>query len=76
VPPNASFKVSTENYGILSERDGFKPSPYLARHNWVFLEDIGTISKEEWKAYLTEAYKLVASKLSKKKQKELNIGFS
>ena len=73
VPVTASFKVSLESFEILSEREGFKPSPYLARYHWMYVDDINRLTKKEWEFYLKQAYFLIASRLSAKKQKQLNI---
>lgn len=73
IPVTASFKVTREVFNDLSEKNGFKPSPYLARYHWILTEDINFMNRKEWEFYLTEAYTLIASKLSAKKRKELKI---
>jgi predicted DNA-binding protein (MmcQ/YjbR family) len=34
-----SFKCSADDFAELAERNGIIPAPYLARANWVALED-------------------------------------
>jgi predicted DNA-binding protein (MmcQ/YjbR family) len=70
-PTTASFKVSDEQFEELSERAGFKPAPYMAKHKWVYINDINLISSKEWKAFIKQAYELVKQKLPKKVQEQL-----
>lgn len=73
VPPNASFKVSEEDFDTLTERDGINQARYFAKRQWVTVDDINRLSRAEWEHYITESYKLVASKLTKKLRTELGI---
>jgi predicted DNA-binding protein (MmcQ/YjbR family) len=68
VPLPASFKVDEALFEEMTEREGFKPAPYMARHKWVYLDDIGRLSKKEWTHFIHESYRLVAAKLPKKKK--------
>jgi predicted DNA-binding protein (MmcQ/YjbR family) len=68
LPASASFKVADEDFDELSERKGFKPAPYMARHKWVWVEDINLVSKKEWKLFAERSYQLVKAKLPKKKK--------
>jgi predicted DNA-binding protein (MmcQ/YjbR family) len=68
VPASASFKVEPEIFEEITEREGFKPAPYMARHKWVYIDDIRRVSKKEWTHFISESYRLVAAKLSKKKK--------
>jgi predicted DNA-binding protein (MmcQ/YjbR family) len=73
VPPSASIKVSDEEFETLPARRGFIPAPYMARHKWIFMEDISLLSKKEWEKYIGEAHQLVAEKLPLKTQKSLGL---
>lgn len=73
VPLAASFKVSDEYFEIITERDGIHQAPYMARNKWVKAEDISRFSREEWQEFIQTSYRLISSKLSKKKQAELGI---
>ncbi len=73
VPVAASFKVTDEEFDEISARDGFKPAPYLARNKWVYVDDINVLSIKEWEFYINQSYKLISSRLTKKKQKELGL---
>ena len=72
-PPTASFKVPDEDFDEMCDRQGFKPAPYMARHKWVWINNIAGMSKAEWKKYLRQSYSIVANKLPAKIKKELGI---
>ena len=67
-PVTASFKTSEEKFNELSERDGFKPAPYLAKHKWIFVDSISRMNNKEWKELLEISYNLIKAKLPKKKK--------
>ncbi len=73
LPITASFKASDEDFNELTERDGFIPAPYMAKHKWVFVDNINRLSKKEWQNYAKQAYELVASKLSMKFRKSIGL---
>jgi predicted DNA-binding protein (MmcQ/YjbR family) len=75
-PVSASIKVSDEEFGTLTQREGIIPAPYLARHKWVYLDDINRLKKKEWNKYIIEAYCLVGSKLPAKIRKQLGLSNS
>lgn len=72
VPATASFKVTDEEFEMMSARPFFKPAPYLARYKWVFIEDISRMKKSEWQRVLRQSYDLVRSKLPAKIRKQLD----
>ena len=72
-PVTASFKVSDEDFAELSEREGLKPAPYLARYQWIYIDNINRLTKKEWQEYLQSAYSHVAAKLPAKTKKQLGI---
>ena len=72
-PVPASFKVTEEAFITLTENDGISQAPYFAKRQWVRLKDIEILSESDWKLYIDESYRLVASKLSKTKQRELGL---
>lgn len=73
VPATASFKVNDENFEEICSRKGFKPAAYLARHKWVFVDDIKHMSKKEWEQMINTSYKLISQKLPSKIKKEIGI---
>lgn len=72
-PTSASFKVRDEEFGEWSEREGFKPAPYMAKHRWVWVDDITRLGKREWKERLQVSHELVAAKLSGALRKRLGL---
>ena len=72
-PVTASFKVTDAEFDEMSQRPGFKPAPYVAKYKWVYIEDINTMKKTEWKKYLQQSYKLVSNKLTLKVRKQLGL---
>ncbi len=72
-PPNASFKVTEKDFEKLIEREGIDQARYFAKRQWVSVDDISRLSKEEWEQYITSSYELVASRLTRKKRSELGI---
>jgi predicted DNA-binding protein (MmcQ/YjbR family) len=68
VPVSASFKTDEESFNELTERDGFIPAPYMARHKWVYVDDIGRVSKKEWQQFIQQSYEMVKAKLPIKKK--------
>jgi predicted DNA-binding protein (MmcQ/YjbR family) len=67
-PVSASFKTNEETFNELIEREGFKPAPYLAKHKWVYVDDINRLSKKEWQQFIGKSYELVKAKLPKKRK--------
>ena len=68
-----SFKCDEEDFTELCERDGIIPAPYMARNKWVQVQKPSALSKSDWETYIKKSYRLVASKLPKKTQKELGL---
>ncbi len=71
-PVTASFKVSTEEFDELCEREGVSPAPYLARYKWIYVDDLNRFNEKEWTNFVNQAYQLIFSKLPKKVQKEVS----
>ncbi len=71
-PVTASFKVRDEKFDEISNREYFKPAPYMARNKWVFIEDINKISKKEWAQFIQQSYEMVKLKLPKKLQESIS----
>jgi predicted DNA-binding protein (MmcQ/YjbR family) len=73
-PVRLSFKCSAENFAELCERPGVRPAPYMARAQWVALEQLNTLPDSELRDLLAESYRLVWERLPKKRQAELQGG--
>jgi predicted DNA-binding protein (MmcQ/YjbR family) len=72
-PTTASFKVKDDEFEELSNQEGFKPAPYVAKYKWVLIDDINRISKTDWKKYIEQSYNLVKDKLPNKTKKQLGV---
>jgi len=68
-----SFKCSDLAFQMLPELVGIRPAPYLARAKWVAVEQGCALTGAELAAYVTEAHRLVASKLTWRLQAELGL---
>jgi predicted DNA-binding protein (MmcQ/YjbR family) len=66
-----SFKCTPEEFAELTEQEGIRPAPYMARAQWVALETKDAVSQKELKRLLRQAYDLVVARLPKKTQAEL-----
>ena len=73
IPPNASFKVTEEDFDQMTERTGITQARYFARRQWVSVDDISRLNPGEWEQYIDGSHRLVASKLTKKKRIELGL---
>ncbi len=73
-PVRMSFKASAENFAELCERPGVRPAPYMARAQWIALEQLNTLPDAELCELLAESYRLVFERLPKKRQQELQSG--
>ena len=73
-PPHTfSFKVTDIEFDELSESEGFKPAPYLARAKWVLCTDSKKFNKKDLKNYLRQSYEMITAKITKKQRKDLGI---
>jgi predicted DNA-binding protein (MmcQ/YjbR family) len=70
-PVRLSFKASAENFMELCERPGIIPAPYMARAQWVALQQLNALPDAELRELLAESYRLVFERLPKKRQAEL-----
>jgi predicted DNA-binding protein (MmcQ/YjbR family) len=63
-----SFKCDPDTFAELSEREGAGPAPYMARAQWIALDQFDTLPDRELKPLITTAYELIKAKLPKKTQ--------
>ncbi len=73
VPPSASFKVADDAFETIINLPHFQPAPYVARFNWVSIDDIDKLPKLDWEKYIKQSYTLVKEKLPNKLKKELGL---
>lgn len=62
-----TFKCTPETFADLIERQNIRPSPYLARYNWVLLDRLDALRDDELKDFIRHSYEMVAAKAVKKR---------
>jgi len=67
------FKCSDLSFKMLPELEGIFPAPYLARAKWVQVLQNSELGQDDIEAYIIEAHRLIASKLTKKSRQELGL---
>jgi len=72
-PGEIWLKVSEMAFELLTELDGIRPAPYFARAGWVAIAPTSPLTPEEIAAYIVEAHRLVASRLSRRLRTELGL---
>jgi predicted DNA-binding protein (MmcQ/YjbR family) len=72
-PGEIWLKVSPMAYDIMTEMDGIRPAPYFARAGWVAISHESALSDDEVRAYLSEAHRLIAARLSGRLRRELGL---
>ena len=72
-PGEIWLKVSDMAFDLLLELPGVRPAPYFARAGWVAISVDSPLNEVELAAYVTEANRLVARRLTKKLRSELGL---
>ena len=72
-PHSASFKVQEERFEELAATTYFRPAPYFARAGWVAISAGSPLSGDEVEAYVREAHRIVAGKLTRKVRTQLGL---
>jgi predicted DNA-binding protein (MmcQ/YjbR family) len=68
-----SFKVDDERFLELTGVPGVMPAPYLARAKWVQVGGVHGLADADLDALLRRSHALVASRLTKKLQRDIGI---
>jgi predicted DNA-binding protein (MmcQ/YjbR family) len=71
-PTTGSFKTTPEHFDELSEKNGFKPAPYLAKHMWIYFETLDLLPIKQWKYFVELSYELVFDKLPARTKKAIS----
>ena len=69
----ASFKANDVAFEMLVETGVARPSPYMARAKWLYVDDVKKFPKGELRQYIADAHAQVAKKLSRKRQLALGL---
>jgi predicted DNA-binding protein (MmcQ/YjbR family) len=70
---SVSFKANDVAFEMLVEPGVARPSPYMARAKWLYVDDAKAFPKGELRQYLAESHALVTKKLTRKAQRELGL---
>ena len=57
-----TFKCTPETFAELIERHDIRPAPYLGHHNWVMLDRLDALRKDELQDLIRQSYEMVAAK--------------
>lgn len=68
-----SFKVDDHRWLELTVRPGIVPAPYLARAKWIQVKQADALGDAEARDLLARSHALVATKLTRKAQRELGL---
>lgn len=68
-----SFKANDVAFAMLVETGAARPSPYMARAQWLFVDDVKRFSAAELRRYIAQSHAIVAKKLARKTQRELGL---
>ena len=68
-----AFKVSETAFEGLTGLEGIAQAPYFAKGQWVSVSKGADVSEADLKAYVREAHRIIASKLTRKLQAELGL---
>jgi predicted DNA-binding protein (MmcQ/YjbR family) len=68
-----AFKVSETAFEGLTTLAGISQAPYFAKGQWVHVGKGADISDKDLKAYLREAHRRIANKLTRKARAELGL---
>ncbi len=66
-----NLKVTSDDFDLLTERDGVEQAPYMARGQWISIQKRKALKPDEWTHFIRQSYELIKSKLTKKQQAEL-----
>ena len=72
-PGEVWCKVSDMSYDLLTDLPGIRPAPYFARAKWVAISAESPLAGEEVEAFVVEAHRLIASRLTKKMRAQLGL---
>jgi predicted DNA-binding protein (MmcQ/YjbR family) len=68
-----SFKANDVAFEMLTLTGAARPSPYMTRAKWLFVDDATKFPATELRQYVAQSHALVAQKLTRKAQRELGL---
>lgn len=67
-----SFKVNPDDFDTLVARNGIQQAAYMAKRQWVHVENLEILPDDELKERITQSRALIIGKLTKKLQAKYN----
>ena len=67
------IKVSPMSFEMLTQEEGIAQASYMAKGQWVQVRETSPLSDDDIAAYVGEAHRIMAGKLTKKLQAELGL---
>jgi predicted DNA-binding protein (MmcQ/YjbR family) len=65
VPQKVCFKCTPETFVELIEREEIRPAPYVGRYNWVILERLDALRRDDMEDLIRQSYEMVAERAPK-----------
>jgi predicted DNA-binding protein (MmcQ/YjbR family) len=72
-PGEVWLKVSELAFDMLTQLDAIRPAPYFARASWVAIGPDAPLGEDDVAAYIIEAHRLIASRLTRRSRAELSL---
>jgi predicted DNA-binding protein (MmcQ/YjbR family) len=69
----ASFKANDVAFEMLTETGQARPSPYMARAQWLYVDDLKQFPMAELRQYIAQSHALVTKKLTKRARRDLGL---
>jgi predicted DNA-binding protein (MmcQ/YjbR family) len=63
-----TFKCTPEVFAELIEREDIHPAPYVGRYQWVMLDRLDALRRQELQDLIRRSYEMVAAKAPSKKR--------
>jgi len=74
VPQKICFKCAPQSFAELIEREGIHPAPYVGRYQWVMLDGLDALARDEMKALIQQSYEMVLAKAPKPRERKATAG--
>lgn len=68
-----SFKAGDIAFEMLPETGVVRPSPYMARAKWLYVDDVKKVRAAELRQLIAQSHALVTKKLTRKAQRDLGL---
>jgi predicted DNA-binding protein (MmcQ/YjbR family) len=68
-----SFKANDVAFEMLIQTGAARPSPYMARAQWLYVDDLKQFPAAELRQYIAASHALVVKKLTKKARRALGL---